>query len=118
MAGYQFYGGAILPLGVDPVALGDPEKAMDGFALTPAPTHEASERTVFVTHASGPLPAARASVPLRPGDVLRAAKARVKEIRVELRHHARLERELVELERLIAAATKPPASVTRLSRTA
>jgi hypothetical protein len=43
--------------------------------------------------------------------VVRAAKARAKDIRSELRHMKALEKELAELERLIAAAQKPVAAV-------
>lgn len=52
--------------------------------------------------------------PLRPGDVVRNAKARARDIRAELRHHEKLKRELAQLERLIAAAseTKPSRAAT------
>ncbi len=54
--------------------------------------------------------------PLRPSltgprEVVRAAKARAKDIRAELRHMKALQKELTELERLIAAAKKPVAAV-------
>jgi len=50
---------------------------------------------------------------LRPGDILKMAQARVREIRVELREHKRLEKELAELERLIAAAKATPLAAVR-----
>jgi uncharacterized protein with von Willebrand factor type A (vWA) domain len=50
---------------------------------------------------------------LRPKDVVKAAKARVREIRAELRHMKRLEQQLGELERLIAAAKHKPVALVR-----
>lgn len=62
----------------------------------------------------GPMHAATTpSVALHPADVVKAAKARAKNIRVELRNMKRLERELAELERLIAAAKQKPVAVVR-----
>ena len=48
---------------------------------------------------------------VRPGNLIKAAKARIRDIRAELRNKKRLERELAELERLVAAAKKPLAAV-------
>ena len=50
--------------------------------------------------------------PMRPGDVVKAARARIREIKTELKAHAKLKRELAELERLVKAAKeKPRASI-------
>jgi hypothetical protein len=48
-----------------------------------------------------------------PGAVLKAAKARAQQIRAELRNKKTLEKELAELERLIAAAKGKPIAVVR-----
>lgn len=50
---------------------------------------------------------------LKPRDVVKAAKARASEIRAQLRVMKRLEKELVELERLIAAAKQKPVALVR-----
>ncbi len=50
-----------------------------------------------------------------PGNVIASAKARVKELRAELRRMKSLQKELAELERLLKAAKqKPTASVRPL----
>lgn len=51
-----------------------------------------------------------------PREVVKAARARAKDIRAELRHHETLKRELAELERLIAAAKQKPESKLRALR--
>lgn len=45
--------------------------------------------------------------PLRPGAIVKSIRARIKAIRVELKTHAALQKELSELERLLKAATAP-----------
>lgn len=54
----------------------------------------------------------------RPGEVVKAAKARIKELRAFLREAKKAEKELKELERLVDAAKKPLAAVRDLRRTA
>lgn len=58
--------------------------------------------------------------PPAPKDIVSLAKARLKEVKQELRRMKALEKECGELERLIAAAedTKPRAVVRELKRTA
>lgn len=51
-----------------------------------------------------------------PREVIKAARARVKEIRAELRTHAALQRELGELERLLRAAKQKPELKVRALR--
>jgi hypothetical protein len=69
-------------------------------------------RAQRVEQQPAPAHAARSAKTLRPGDVIGAAKARIREIKAALREHARLERELTELQRLVAAAKqKPRASI-------
>ena len=50
---------------------------------------------------------------LLPQDVVKAAKARAAEIRVELRRMKTLQKQLVELDRLIAAAKTKPVAIVR-----
>jgi hypothetical protein len=49
----------------------------------------------------------KAPPPHKPINVLRLAKARLKEVKQQLKQMAKLETEQAELERLIAAATLP-----------
>jgi hypothetical protein len=68
-------------------------------------------------------PQARPALPIAPFDssprgVVRAAKARIKELRTFLREAKKAEKELRELERLVAAAKKPLAPVRDIRRTA
>jgi hypothetical protein len=59
-----------------------------------------------------PVATQRRTAPIKPGDVVGAARARIREIKATLRDHARLQRELTELQRLVAAAKqKPRASI-------
>lgn len=51
--------------------------------------------------------------PLSPKNVVKAAKARVTQIRAELRAMKALQKELNELERLIAAAKQKPVAIVR-----
>lgn len=48
-----------------------------------------------------------------PGAVLKAAKARIKALKRELRQVPKLEKELAELERLVAAAEQKPTPKVR-----
>lgn len=61
----------------------------------------------------------RAPVPLRPRDVVRAAKSRRAELRAEIKKLERLKRELSQLDRLIQAADgKSFAPVREIKRSA
>ena len=51
---------------------------------------------------------------LGPRGVIKAAKARINELKRELRRHEKLKAELAELERLVEAAKTPPAPVRAL----
>ncbi len=71
------------------------------------------------------VPQSRASVATRsaqvvavdsPRSVIKAAKARVKELRAEMKRMKLLQRELAELERLLKAASEKPKSVVRSLR--
>lgn len=52
---------------------------------------------------------------LKPGDVIKLAKKRIRQLKRELKHHTKLEAELAELERLVAAAENPAAPVRAIS---
>jgi hypothetical protein len=71
---------------------------------------EAIERKVAKHNA---VVAKLAPAAIKPRDVLRLARARVREIRAELKRHAALKKELTQLENMLSAA-KPLASVRAL----
>lgn len=107
--GFQF-----TPFGI--TALGDASGAV-GDEMVPADARafNVPEREI-VEHAPIPqLPPAPVRQPatfqLGPGGVVKAAKARAKEIRAELKRLKALSKELEELERLITAAKRPVAAV-------
>src|SRR3954467_2811601 len=52
---------------------------------------------------------------INPRAVIKAARSRVKEIRAELRRMRGLQKELGQLERMLAAASKPLASLTPIT---
>lgn len=70
----------------------------------PAPKAKAPAKTAAAAHVPG----------VTPRTVLKAARARTKEIRAELRRMKALQKELGQLERMLAAAAKPSASLTRI----
>ncbi len=57
--------------------------------------------------------AVRPAKPLAPKDVVRLAKARLREVEAELKRMRRLELERAELQRLLAAAKSGPRAVVR-----
>lgn len=76
----------------------------------PAPRALPARQTVI----SRPTPAhASIDSAMKPGEVVKAARARAKAIRAELRRMKRLEQELAELDRLIAAAKQKPVALVR-----
>jgi hypothetical protein len=109
------YSGAALPIRDDdgePVVAGQPTTA-ERARLLP-------ERAPALSVAPRQLPPPGATPPtesfLSPRGVLKAARARAKAIRVELRQHEALKRELAELERLIQAAKQKPEPKVRALR--
>lgn len=118
------------PLGALPIAA-DGSDALLAFAraeaeLTGSPSPEPEpkqERFPFAPGAVGrnarpgaqvaPVVIQAPSAPLKPKDVVRAAKARAADIRRELKRLRALEKELAELERLIAAAKQKPVAIVR-----
>jgi hypothetical protein len=96
---------------------GDPEKmsgaAVHRYIQREEPIATPPQQSLPFVAAQPPEPVA--SIPITsPGGVLKAAKARAQQIRAELRNMKRLEKELAELERLIAAAKKPVAIVRNI----
>lgn len=62
-----------------------------------------------------PAPVVQRPTPAKigPGDIVRAAKRRCKELRAEIREMRRLEKEYEQLRRLIAAAEGKPSAAVR-----
>jgi|1185.fasta_scaffold00702_4 hypothetical protein len=123
--GFQFSPFGMLPIGVSVAPTEEysgaavPRAAHAQPALVPAILADGS----FARDARGVLPAeAKPLVELRgniastPGAVIKAARDRVKAIRVELKRHAALQRELAELERLLKAAKQKPEPKVRALR--
>lgn len=117
--GFIFTDAGILPMA--------PDGGFDQTLLTKSPAEmspAAPASRVFVPERTLTLPgvsflpaatpmARQSAEPLRPLDVVKAAKARAKQIRSELRAMKRLEKELAELDRLIAAAKAKPVAIVR-----
>lgn len=83
-------------------------------AEKPQPQAVASNASVAPTAQPAPI---RQPVITGPRAVVKAARARIKDIRRELKKHAALKTELAELERLVAAAkTRPQATTIRAVR--
>lgn len=119
--GFQFTPMGVLPLGA---VTGGVSKKMAPAVVRPQPSSAQApqqltlpampQAPVFAT----PSTVATSSALITPRDVVKAARARVREIRAELKHHKRLQSELAELERMLAAArSKPKAVVTTIRRT-
>jgi len=82
-------------------------------------TPKPSVSVIQPVHTMGIIGTAQAPTkPPTPKDIVKMAIARTKEIRAELRTHARLERELRELTQLITAARRKPMAVIRKLDTA
>lgn len=120
--GFQFMpGGTVAPL-PDP-SLFD-ATAINGASAAPVaqtpydPEAIPEERPALVARTA---PASLAQKPtvtastVNPRTVIKAAKARLREIKTELRHHKALEKERAQLERMLAAAAKPLASLTPIN---
>ena len=105
--------GVVEGLGVVSIDIPSGDKMMDmrpGSTVIPAAiTRTPIRPPIEAPPAASPAPK-RA---LSPRDVVQAAIARARDIRVELRHHKRLEKELAELERLIVAAKARPLAAVR-----
>lgn len=120
---YQSLGGAIVPFDLatgaitgDPVTTGASRAADEKSQALADVLHARPVVRREAANAQPAAPVAQRSAPIGPRDVVRAAKARIKEIKSELRNHGALKRELAELERLVQAAKKPVASVRELRR--
>lgn len=132
--GFQFVGGAIVPLGTSlPGSASDVAPKNDGQQSARAEMQEAARfneeiaarRAAGASHAAPKARGKLAPPALSPGDVgslkprklLQLARARVRWLKQELRRARQLDLELAELERLIAAASppRPLASVQKIS---
>ena len=115
--GVQFTPFGVVPLGEAHIATGQMGSAL--------PVAEPERRPPVVVHHAmeRPEPASlpcddRSGFDASPGGVIKAARARIKELRAFLRSAKKAEKELRELERLVAAAKKPLASVRDIRRSA
>lgn len=82
---------------------------------TPAPAPIVATAPIVAEHA----PQRSKVIPAdSPRAVVKAAKARIKELRAELRRMQALQKELAELERLVKAAREKPKSPVRALRSA
>lgn len=122
--GYEMSFLGAVPIGTPYI---DPQKPVPNHvaALVVTPSERATPepvRTQLVQPLPQKQPAPVASAPpsaapiTSPRSVLKAARARVKQIRAELKNKRALERELAELERLIKAAREKPSNVRALKR--
>ena len=121
--GFQSLGGVIIPLG-DPVAaaqaMAQPAKSRPQF--TEPPADQESAQPPVQPALPGVVPAvqlpARAPQPTTvvtgSGQLIKAARARLKELKAELKRMKLVQREHDELERLLKAAKKKPAKVQSL----
>jgi hypothetical protein len=112
---FEFTPAGIIPLDIGPTqALGggqpkrNPPSAQDVAVVARGPVVADRART---TKDTAPVPQNGS-----PGAVVKAAKARAKEIRVDLKRMRGLQKELAELERLLKAAREKPAKVQPLRR--
>lgn len=115
--GYQSIGGLVLPTDLDtgqitgaPVATNARRGARDDGTQSQAP---APSVAAPVERPASAAPQASEKPLTGPGEIVKAARARVKQIRAELKKHTALKKELAELERLIAAAKAKPAPKVR-----
>lgn len=119
---YQSIGGAILPCDLE-------SGQLTGGAVAIADSHagdDQSEKNAEIFRRAAPVPAPRqaarvpAPTPLvltgSPNQIVRAAKARIKELTAFLRAAKKAEKELNELKRLVAAAKRPLAPVRDIRR--
>lgn len=92
---------------VDPYVVIDAGEALRSFATPPAPLKA-------VSGVSDPsLTQNIKFTGITPKTVISAAKARVREIKAELRNHKALQTELYQLESLLQAAKKLPKTATK-----
>ncbi len=117
MGGFEFTPGGMTPLGTAPAASGDSLKEASA-ARAGLERKFRGQPTVRIEEVPAtPKQKRKAEKPISPREVVRLAKRRRRDIKAELKHHARLENELAQLERLIEAAEgKPLAVVTDMRR--
>lgn len=118
--GFQFSPFGILPLGTSVAPDSDQHApaAIRSLAVVPTPPPLVSPARPGQPERIGALAAAtQPVVASSPRAVVKAAGARVKQIKVELRRMAALKKELDELERLLRAAKQKPEPRIRALRT-
>lgn len=126
MPGFEFTPGGIRELRDEPVVPGARSDAMAPAAISSAVVEAQAAEIVRASPVASPQPppsppprSLAAAAPLAPKDVLRLARARLKELDRECRRLERLKKEREELRRLVAAASGKSAAVIReIKRTA
>lgn len=112
MAAFEMTPTGLIALGdadndVDPYQVIDAGAALRSFATPPAPLKA-------VSGVSDPSLTQNSKNPkITPKTVIQAAKARVREIKAELRNHKALQTELFQLESLLRAAKAMPKTATK-----
>lgn len=89
----------------------DPEAIPD----EPAPRVTAATRAAPASTVAKSAVVSAAPIEITPRMVIKAARARLKEIKAELRRHEALKKERAQLERMLVAAGKPSASLTSIT---
>lgn len=133
MAGFQFSPAGVIPIppegsfdaaamhgaGVaSVVAPYDPEAIPDE---PPAPRLAFAQQSLALPGLKPGAPRIAAAVTtaatpaITPRTVIKAARARLKEIKAELKRHEALKKEHAQLDRMLAAAGKPSASLTQIN---
>lgn len=130
MPGFEFVGGRVVPLGqgqqaYDEIMSGVSSRGDDALAPNMGRGRSApAQASLFpepARQAAPPTPASPAREPSRlqkPRDIVKAAKARIREIKREIARAEKLRKELDELTRLVAAAEAPKLAVVPSARTA
>jgi hypothetical protein len=116
MSGFEYLGGAIVPLGsrIEPQKAGEVAATSDVAPTTLVdmqPAREAlvtafaSAKTTTIRHPD--------AAPISPKDVVRLARARLREVEREIKRIHKLETERDELKRLLDAAAGKPLALVR-----
>ena len=100
MSGFEFTPAGIVPLGT--YREGQTEGAIAGAVVPPPPVAAVTARPVVA-----------AAAPISPRDVVRLARARLKDVEREIKRLHKLEAERDELKRLLDAAAGKPLALVR-----
>lgn len=111
--GYEFTPAGIVPIDATPATASD---KMHGAAVPSAELDEDDDKervpTAKAPSAISPRTPPK-SVPLKPRDVIKLARARLREVNREISRIKKLEKERDELSRLVAAADGKPIATVR-----